>query len=430
MKSLKALEQKYKLINEAGAPVPTTAVPRAAQPAAATAAPAAQPSILTPEELKSLNAADSPVQPNKIDAIAKDPQQLKAFEQNELPDIINGLVASIAQTHPEALKELLDAAKTNDVNKVNSVLAKYAKIAPAAPAPATPVTPAVGTAPAPVTAQPAAAESTDLNTEAPLQLPAPALGLGGSIMQGVKQGANSVKDWLIKVFNFFKENPKLGYAALGFIVAGPLGAAALPLLVTAIEKGSFNAADKDTTVKNPAITKEVTNIDAWDALKKQFVDININLAKTGKDIKKIKIISIGVIPDLPGAMAAYNITLTPQEVKRIINDAPLNLISDGNDPDEPQFQLTGGSAGAYKMTIIKDGNLWTVAQPNPGKGKNDEKEGKKGKGKGQGPSPEPRNVTPPRLALNNSGFNYNASKVLKEYYRNSKPLPIETANKK
>lgn len=391
MKSLKALEQKYKLINEAGAPVPTTAVPRAAQPAAATAAPAAQPSILTPEELKSLNAPGSPVQPSKIDAIAKDPEQLKAFEQNELPGIIDGLVASIAQTHPEALKELHDAAKANDVNKVNSILAKYAKLTPTASA---------------------TGESAKLNSE------------------GLADFWKGVKEFTSKVFNFFKENPKFGYGILGLMIAGPLGAAALPLLVTAIEKGSFGAADKETTVKNPAITKEVTNIDAWDALKKQFVDININPAKTGKDIKKIKFISIGVIPDLPGAMAAYNITLTPQEVKRIINDAPLNLISDGNDPAEPQFQLTGGSAGAYKMTIIKDGNIWTGAQPDPGKGKNDEEERKKGKGKGQGPSPEPRNVTPQRLALNSGSFNYNASKVLKEYYRNSKPLPIETANKK
>lgn len=380
MKSLKALEGKYTLIREAVTP-----------PAAPATQPAAQPSILTPEELKSLNAPGSPVQPSKIDAIAKDPEQLKAFEQNELPGIIDGLVASIAQTHPEALKELHDAAKANDVNKVNSILAKYAKLTPTASA---------------------TGESAKLNSE------------------GLADFWKGVKEFTSKVFNFFKENPKFGYGILGLMIAGPLGAAALPLLVTAIEKGSFGAADKETTVKNPAITKEVTNIDAWDALKKQFVDININPAKTGKDIKKIKFISIGVIPDLPGAMAAYNITLTPQEVKRIINDAPLNLISDGNDPAEPQFQLTGGSAGAYKMTIIKDGNIWTGAQPDPGKGKNDEEERKKGKGKGQGPSPEPRNVTPQRLALNSGSFNYNASKVLKEYYRNSKPLPIETANKK
>ena len=381
MKSLKALEQKYKLINEAGAPVPTTAVPRAAQPAAATAAPAAQPSILTPEELKSLNAPGSPVQPSKIDAIAKDPEQLKAFEQNELPGIIDGLVASIAQTHPEALKELHDAAKANDVNKVNSILAKYAKLTPTASA---------------------TGESAKLNSE------------------GLADFWKGVKEFTSKVFNFFKENPKFGYGILGLMIAGPLGAAALPLLASAIEKGNWGSGDKDVTNNNAAINKEVTNPDTWTKLKEYFKSIPLIAGK------KVKAASVGVIPDLS---VAYSITLSPQEVKRIANGTPINLLSQGNDANEPQFQLTGGNTGSYKISVIKDGNLWPTA-PVVG-----------GATDISGTSPTTSTIKTNSIGQKinakgqylknvNSSFNYSAGKVLKEYYRNSKPLPIETANKK
>jgi hypothetical protein len=377
MKSLKALEQKYRLINEVNAPVAVT--PHAATPPAApTAQPAAQPSILSAEELKKLNDPNSPIQPSKIEAIAKDPQQLKAFEQNELPGIIDGLVASIAQTNPEALKELHDAAKANDVNKVNELLLKYSQTAETAPQ-----------------------ESVNLNTEA-----------WGDVW-------NSIKEFASTIFNFFKQNSKLVYGALGLMIAGPLGAAALPLLATAIEKGNWGTGggDKDVTSNsNTAINKEVTDQTKWNQLKAYFNSIQTS-ATAGK---KVKAASVGVVRDLS---AAYNIALNPQEIKRITDGTALNLLSPGDSPEEPQFQLTGGNTGSYRISVIKDGNLWAVAPAASGTTASPAASG--------APASEVKPKDQPRNALGrytkvNSSFNYNASKVLKEFYKNSKPLPIET----
>jgi hypothetical protein len=378
MKSLKALEQKYRLINEVNAPVAVT--PHAATPPAAPAAqpapqPAAQPSILSAEELKKLNDPNSPLQPSKIEAIAKDPQQLKAFEQNELPGIIDGLVASIAQTNPEALKELHDAAKANDVNKVNELLLKYSQTAETAPQ-----------------------ESVDLNTEA-----------WEDVWNGIKEFASTI-------FNFFKQNSKLVYGALGLMIAGPLGAAALPLLATAIEKGNWGnggGSERDSTNNVPAINKEVTDPAKWNQLKNRFSTVT---ASTGK---KVKAISVGVVQNLA---AEYGVALTSQETKKIAAGAPLNLLSPGESPDEPQFQLTGGNTGTYRLTIIKDGDLGgaTITPTLSGA----DKTAKKAATFKAPPLDDPKSTTL------TSSFNYNADKVLKEFHKNSKHLPIEVANKK
>ena len=250
-------------------------------------------------------------------------------------------------------------------------------------------------------AETAPQESANLNTEA-----------WGDVWNGIKEFASTI-------FNFFKQNSKLVYGALGLMIAGPLGAAALPLLATAIEKGNWGSGDgreRDSTNNLPAINKEVTDQTKWNQLKAYFNSIQTN-ATAGK---KVKAASVGVVRDLS---AAYNITLNPQEIKRITDGTTLNLLSPGDSPEEPQFQLTGGNTGSYKISVIKDGNLWAAAPTPSGTTTSPVTSG--------APVPEVKPKGQPRNALGrytkaNSSFNYNASKVLKEFYKNSKPLPIET----
>lgn len=317
MKSLKALEQKYKLINEAN--VPVAATPRAATPPAAPATqpvpqPVVQPSILSAEELKKLNDPNSPIQPSKIEAIAKDPQQLKAFEQNELPGIIDGLVASIAQTNPEALKELHDAAKANDVNKVNALLLKYSQATGAVPQ-----------------------ESVDLNTEG-----------WGDVWNGIKEFASSI-------LNFFKQNSKLVYGALGLMIAGPLGAAALPLLATAIEKGNWGSGGGGTST--PSISAVIA-------------------PATPK-------------ANIPAAPAAPAAPATPE--------TPAAKFTPAQKARAKEEYRALQRKGPNKRTTVEDRKMESL-----------------------------------KGIINSSytPFGSQYSKVLKEFYRDSKPLPIEIANKK
>ena len=404
MKSLKALENKYILIREAATPPAAPAAPAAAPaapapaPAAPAPAPAAttataatsaatttQPSILTPEELKSLNVADSPFQPSKITAIAKDPQQLKTFSQNELPDIISGLVASITQTHPGALKELRDATKTNDINKLNSVLAKYAKLAPAAPG-AVPATSVSAATP------PTTGESIKLN-----------------------EGKFDA------VLNFFKKNKKqLAIGTVGFLLGNIPGAIILPLLVKALQSGKLDSYIPGSGKDKP-ITIQVSDRDRWESFKKLIISNN----KPGQ-MARVTQVYIGLITD--EELETYFAVLTSQQVGQIVDGAPLNLTCPaGYDTAlEPQFQVVG-ERGVYVLKLTRDGNVFDPP-PAPADPAADAAAAAKAKAaagsSGAGPS------APAISVASYTPFTSLANKVLKEFHKNSKPLPIETANKK
>ena len=403
MKSLKALEDKYTLIREAVTP-PTTATTTAPTTSAApVAAPVAQSSILAPEELKSLTAAGIPVEPSKINAIVKDPQQLS--------DIINGLVASIAETSPEALKELLDAAKTNDSNKLNSVIAKYAKLTSAAPAATT-------------------GESAKLNEDVSEKLLAIADKVFGDT------GA------MAKVSDYVQKNPKkiathLAFGALGAYTPIPYATVIFPVLVSALNaaikrgggglKGALAVAgdilSPRDNAKNQPIKAQITDLVVWKKLKKLIINNN----QPGKSRQPFA--SLGDVPDLVDYL---KIKLDPLTVKKItVDDVPLFLSSPSKGAGTEQFQIKK-VGGVYRLDLIYDGDngaIWKslankaapirrpkkTAAADPAaaaaaKAKADEEE--------------------KMLGASYTPFTSLANKVLKEFYKNSKPLPIETANKK
>jgi len=301
MKSLKALEDKYTLIREAVTPP--------AAPAAPAAAPAAQPSILTPEELKSATAAGILPSASKINAIAKDPQQLNAFSQNELPGIINGLLASIAKTYPEALKELGDAVKTNDINKANSVLAKYAKLASAAPV-AAPATSAQAATPS------ATRESIKLNEDEPNN------GIMNKISSVASKALDTVQNKVQDLDSKLDKIPQISsaadtfadtaktvapYIALGVVGAffgGSEFAAVTPAAWYVFKK--IISSDAFSNRNNAFISRNVGNNNTWAELKNEFIN-----SSPSKITRKI---GIGAISDLA---THFDIKLTPSEAKKI-----------------------------------------------------------------------------------------------------------------
>ena len=441
MKSLKALENKYTLIREAATPpttatttapttsaapvaAPTTSAAPVAAPVAApttsaapVAAPVAQSSILTPEELKSLTAAGIPVEPSKINAIVKNPQQLS--------DIINGLVASIAETNPEALKELLDAAKTNDSNKVNNVLAKYAKLAPAAPA-----------APAATTG-----ESAKLNEGIPEKL----YGIADKVF-----GDTGV---VAKAQDYVEKNPKkiathLALGALGAMTVGSSGAVLLPVVAAAAAaaikrsggglKGlgtlaaNFIDQGKD---KKEAITKQITSIPAWEYLKKQIINNNQYNPRQRVD-------NAPVGTNFPELAKYLEITLTPQEVKKITEqDVPLNLSSPSEATGTEQFQIIK-ERGVYRiyLTAYGDGKIWReldaaiaakpATTPSRRATTRTAKKTVAADPAAAAAAKAKADEEEKMLGTSYTPFASLANKVLKEFHKNSKPLPIEVANKK
>ena len=452
MKSLKALEDKYTLIREAvtppaapapvapaaapapaattatpatsAAPAATTATPAtSAAPAATTAtpaAPAAQPSILTPEELKNATAAGILPSASKINAIAKDPQQLNAFSQNELPGIINGLLASIAKTYPEALKELGDAVKTNDINKAKSVLAKYAKLASAAPV-AAPVTNVQATPP------PVTGESIKLNEDGIMNKISGVASKALDTVQNKVEDLASKSDKIPQISSAADTIANTAITVAPYIALGVIGAFFDGAWSAAVAPAAWYVAKKiissDTfsNRNNAFITRNVGNNNKWAELKNEFIN-----ASPSKITRKI---GLGAISDLA---TYFDIKLTSSEAKKIKDGVALNLKSPVEDNKEPQFQITGGKTSAYVATITRDGNIWEGLLKKSAMPKSAARRKKPA-------AADPAAVAAAKakadeeekmLSASYTPFTFLANKVLKEFHKNSKPLPIETANKK
>ena len=402
MKSLKALEGKYTLIREAAIPPAVPAAPATpAAPAvpAAPAAPAVPAAPLDPKVLAALNAPDSPLQPKKIEEISKDPVKLQAFAQNELPKIIDGIVAEITKTNPDAIPEILAAAKRNDLKTVQELLAKYSKEAASTPA----------AAPAPA---PAAAPVMSTASYIPNSSNTVTEGFGDT----VKQWAKDIASW----FGF----SGLGFAGLGFLLAGPVAALALPLLVKALQGGSGSGNDSRNS-KLRVIRVQIKKLP--DSVKNALTELLTNLDP--QQYNKAK--NSGV---LLGSLDVFDSKEITDKIKKQIANNMILSVSD--DIGKGLYEIISTEAHFIVKVITAGSDLpQPIAKPlrkvNPAAGKDV-----------TDPSAADKAATDKAAAAVDRArakglttasyvpFTSLANKVLKEFHKNSEPLPIETANKK
>ena len=378
MKSLKALENKYILIREAATPPAAPAAPAAAAPAT----PAVPAAPVDPKVLAALNAPDSPLQPKKIEELSKDPVKLKAYAQNELPKIIDGIVAEIAKTNPTAIPEILAAAKRNDLKTVQELLAKYSKEAASTPA----------AAPAPAAAPVMSTASYIPNTS-------------NTVTEASWAGFVAGLD---KVINWFGKNKFIMYSGLGLALGGPLGALALPLLVSALEKvGGGGKGDGSTN--QPETIKKQMDIppDALTALN--------GILRGQNPSRHNSLMATGVtIPSFPGGV------LTNNEKYLLDNGAVVVATA----PDGSVYNIKKDGVN-YRITVVAAGA--NIEKPSDSADSAADKKAADDKAAA---------ITPrTRLKLKGVPDSYTpfvslSNKVLKEFYENSKSLPIETANKK
>ena len=401
MKSLKALEGKYILIREAATPPAVPTVP------AAPAAPAVPAAPIDPKVLAALNAPDSPLQPKKIEEISKDPVKLQAFAQNELPKIIDGIVAAITKTNPDAIPEILAAAKRNDLKTVQELLAKYSKEAAAAPA----------AAPAPAPAAPAPVMSTAS------YIP----NSGSTVTEGV---LDSIKDTALNAVKSFWDwfgFSGVALTALGLVLAGPIAAFALPLLVRSLQASAGSGNDsKNSNLriirinidKLPAnvserLTNSLTNLSPGNYTKQQ--NTGISLADLDEFDKKIVTNKIKNQVANSWLLSIVTVDGGIYEIKREGGHYILKVVTPGStlpkplkkgvaadDPADDATPDAAKKAAAKKAAAATDKATAAV---------------NRARAKGT-------------LTASYVPFPSLANKVLKEFYKNSKPLPIEVANKK
>ena len=470
MKSLKALEDKYTLIREAVTPPAAPAAPAAPTAPAAPAAPAAP---IDPKVLAALNAPDSPLQPKKIEELSKDPAKLQAYAQNELPKIIDGIVAEITKTNPDAIPEILAAAKRNDLKTVQELLAKYSKKATAAPAPAA--------------AAPAAAPVMSTASYIPNSSNTVTEGIVDDVVSGVKKFG----DTLSGIFDWFGKHSFLAYGALGAVLAGPIGILALPLLVKALESrgGKGDTSAEARKQKQPirlkmAIPPEVynelkellTNKDLaaynktkyiglnsaadfkLDAAERKFLDEGGTIVVTSdpidpdgtpsvysltafESIIKIKVITAGSdypkpIPATTYVPAASATTYVP--AASATTDVPAASAA----PVAAKVTATAAAAAAAQAAATaaeaKAATTKAAADAAPADpaaaaaATAAEAEAVAARAKAAEAAKAAKAADEEKMLGFSSytPFTSLANKVLKEFYKNSKPLPIEIANKK
>ena len=452
MKSLKALEDKYTLIREAVTPPAAPAAPTAPAAPAAPATPAAP---IDPKVLAALNAPDSPIQPKKIEELSKDPAKLQAYAQNELPKIIDGIVAEITKTNPDAIPEILAAAKRNDLKTVQELLAKYSKKATAAPAPAA--------------AAPAAAPVMSTASYIPNSSNTVTEGIVDDVVSGVKKFG----DTLSGIFDWFGKHSFLAYGALGWVLAGPIGILALPLLVKALESrgGKGDTSAEARKQKQPirlkmAIPPEVynelkellTNKDLAAYNKTKYIGLN-SAADFKLDAAERKFLDEGgtivvtsdpIDPD--GTPSVYSLTAFESIIK-------IKVITAGSDYPKPIPATTDVPAASAAPVAAKVTATAAAAAAAQAAATAAEAKAATTKAAADAAPADPAAAAAATAAeaeavaarakaaeaaraakaadeekmlgfSSYTPFTSLANKVLKEFYKNSKPLPIEIANKK
>jgi hypothetical protein len=352
------------------------------------------------------------LQPKKIEELSKDPAKLQAYAQNELPKIIDGIVAEITKTNPDAIPEILAAAKRNDLKTVQELLAKYSKEAAAAPAAAAPA------AAAPAAAAPAAAPVMSTASYIPNSSNTVTEGFGDT----VKQWGKDLMSW----FGF----SGLGFAGLGFLLAGPVAAFALPLLVKALQGGTGSGNDSKNS--NSRIIR--TNIDKLPV--NVFTKL-VNLLSNQPPGNYTKLQNTGIsLADLN----EFDEKIVTKKIKtQVANDWLLSIVTD--DGGIYEIKREGGH---YILKVVTPGS--TLPKPQKKGEAADDPAAAAGKKAAADPAAvaaakakaatDKANAAVKRakddgtLGASYTPYTSLANKVLKEFYKNSKPLPIEIANKK